>query len=142
MKMISRTSVISNVTTDDELTDEGTPPNIYHTDDEYNDNNNNNNNKSLEPIYQPTSGGLRYRGKDERLYEKKILNQEYNESETLDDSETNGDNNNIQTSFIQTNKKKKSSFTLLRVGSAFVDLSSMVPEEEDDDDQDSFRGNY
>ena len=141
-KMISRTSVISNVTTDDELTDEGTPPNMYHTDDNDEYNNNNNNNESWEPNYQPTSGGLRYRGKDEKLYEKKILNQEYNQPNTLDDSETNDDNNNIQTSFIQTNEKKKSSFTLLRVGSAFVDLSSMVPEEEDDDDQDSFRGNY
>jgi hypothetical protein len=78
-----------------------------------------------------TQSGLRYRGKVEKEFERNILP----ENETVNDSVINAYDDRAKS-----NKKK--SFTLLRVGSAFVDLSSMVPERDDDDNQNSFHGNY
>lgn len=126
-------SAANTVTSDDES--DGTPPNLYHTIDsssEGMDYTNNNYSKVWESSYQvSTQSGLRYRGKDERVFERKILPK----NEILDDLK--GDYSNRTTS------TEKKSFTLFRVGSAFVDLSSMVPVRDDDDDNhNSFHGNY
>jgi hypothetical protein len=126
-------TVVSSATTDDES--DGTPPNMYHTVDsssEGMDYTKNSYTKVWQSSYQiATQPGLRYRGKFEKEFERNILP----ENEIVNDSVINAYDDRAKS-----NKKK--SFTLLRVGSAFVDLSSMVPERDDDDNQNSFHGNY
>ena len=123
-------------TTDDES--DGTPPNAFHVANvPVNEMNyiNDNYMKVWKSGYQT---GLRYRGKSENATNER-LQEEYNEldvkNNTLQHNTKIFEDNNpddIDTSTSSTIKRK--SFTLLRVGSAFVELSSMVPDGDDNEE--------
>lgn len=141
-------------TTDDES--DGTPPNIFHEANVPVSEMNYTNDNYMKVWKSGYQSGLRYRGKKENTIGR--VHEEYNELEVKDGvlqpstgnfDDSNPDDIDAPTSInnnpgdidasISTNKRK--SFTLLRVGSAFVQLSSMVPDGVDNEE--SFHGgNY